>query len=185
MVVGLICTILLFTIPGPLFAAPLTATTTLTVVNVTRNQYGSVITGEDVTKWSSWPYTGRDGKAHLQLKNPDDFAGDSVRMDDAKVDRHIITWDSEPFVYPWRVLVSPSLNAMICSVFSEDDGKTFTLISWDYLTSSSHYIHLETPFPDHHVWIGTMVHSFCGFEGYTSDKCNGTYRTNLMFEAYP
>jgi hypothetical protein len=157
--------------------------TTLTVVNLVRSQYGNIVTPVDVASWPSWPYTGPSGKEHLNLKSPEDYVGQTVRMDNANIEPHIITWTTIPVPTPWAVLAAPDLNSMICNVLSEDNGKNFVLISWDYIRNSDQYKHLETPFSNNYRWIGTIVHSFCGFD--TSGACNGTYRTNMMFSAYP
>lgn len=177
---SLILTVSMLSVVGQVHAVE-PASTTLTVVHVTSINYGSVPTSEDVTMWPSWPYT--DNDEHLELVGPEDTIGNYVLMFNTKVEEHQITWGSYSYTYPWRVLVAPSLNAMICNVWSEDGGKTYKLVSWDYLTSTSHYIHLSRPFAP--GWIGTMVHSFCGFEGDTPDVCNGRYRTNLVFDQYP
>lgn len=157
-------------------AATLTDSTTLTVVNVTQTYYGTVPTGAQVGDWQHWPPAD-----YMSLTTPKDNW--EVLITDVGISWDHMSWKAMPSPYPWPWLVA-NLNAMIANVWSEDGGKTYKIVSWDYMTAYSTGIHLSTPWRSG-IWLGTLVHSFCDFEGTSGDKCNGRYRSNVYFKETP
>jgi len=154
-------------------AGTLTASTSLTVVNVTEFPAGSV----DITKWvGAWPQPPVAPKTAADIVTP---VLQEVYM--SKVDFYLnkMEW----FVYPSPTpypRFSNGINSMICAVWSTDGGKTFKLQSWDYLIPTSRGKGLEEGMPN--CWMGTMVHSLCDRK---AGECNGRNRSNLLFEEFP
>lgn len=149
-------------------AASLTASTSLTVVNVTSFR------GADITRWGgAWP------------NSPDTLKPQEQEAYINKVDFYPTTIEwylksaSGVGVAPYPPFAN-GVSSLLCAVWSEDNGKTFQLKSWDYLAPATHVKRMENGMPN--CWMGTIVHSVCDRSG---GECNGRNRTNLYFEEYP
>ena len=157
-------------------AATLTDSTSLTIVHVT--SYLNSRTPASITTWKgAWP--------NSYLVSPEKVTYPPVSGTErlvyltASMTAHNLGWTTIPSYTPYPRFPN-GLNSMICNVYSFDKGKTFELGSWDYLAPTSSGKGLEEGMPD--CWIGTMVHSYCEFEG---GLCNGRYKSNLYFSEYP
>jgi len=148
-------------------AVPLTASTSLTIVHVTAFAFNSV----DVTQWAGdWP------------NDPDDLItpeGQEVYLNNVYFTPTEISWETNPYRLPYPVFPN-GMAGMIAAVWSEDNGKTFILGSWDYLRDTAHIKGIDAGMPD--CWMGTMVHSICDRK---ADECNGRNKSNLYFTEYP
>jgi hypothetical protein len=148
-------------------ATTLTASTSLTVVNVTEFVFNSV----DITRWEGdWP------------NDPDDSMtpeGQEIYLNNVYFTTSLISWETNPYLLPYPVFPN-TMTGMVAAVWSEDNGKTFILGSWDYLRNSAHAKGLEHGMPN--CWMGTMVHSLCDRK---PDECNGRNKSNLYFTEYP
>lgn len=148
-------------------AATLTASTSLTVVHVTAFAFNSV----DITQWGGdWPNDPED------LLNPE---GQEVYLNNVNFTPTSMSWETIPYQLPYPVFPN-FMTGMIAAVWSDDNGKTFTLGSWDYLRATAHAKGIDGGMPD--CWMGTMVHSICDRK---VDECNGRNKSNLYFTEYP
>ena len=183
--------------------AALSASTSMTIVNVAGQTYGGRITSVDVTQWSiekdtgiktgNWPskpglvpptgvpkFSSPEKVTDIKLPTGKVELGSlwyEVYLYDAHLSGHGQEWLTIPNVTPWAGFPEAGgLNSMISNVYSVDEGETFWVHSWDYLAPDSSSKGGEGKWDD--CFIGTMVHSFCEF---SSTDCNGRYRTNLYF----
>lgn len=148
------------------FAASLKASTSLTIVNVTDFQANSV----DITKWDGdWPRT------------PDAVAptGLEVYLNQVYFTQFTLRWNTVPYLTPY-VPFANGINSIVAAVWSNDQGKTFKLISWDFLVPDTHFKVAEEGM--HDCWMGTLVHSICDR---SPAECNDRKRSNLYFTEYP
>lgn len=148
-------------------AQTLTASTSLTVVNVTEFPFNSV----DITRWpGAWPNDPNDlinpGYREVYLYNVH-FTGDHM------------SWNTSPYLTPYPIFGN-TVNSMVAAVWSLDGGRTFKLGSWDYLATSTHAKGIHAGMPN--CWMGTLVHSVCDRK---AGECNGRYKSNLYFTEYP
>jgi len=154
-------------------AATLTASTSLTVVNVTEFLANS----NDITQWGgAWP------QPPVAPKTPADIVGPvDQELYIRKVDfyPHTMEWFTTPYPTPYRPFPN-GVTSLVCAVWSMDGGKTFKLQSWDYLVSTTKVKSLEAGMPN--CWMGTIVHAICDRK---AGECNGRNRSNLIFEEYP
>jgi hypothetical protein len=148
-------------------ATTLTASTSLTVVHVTKWAFNSV----DVTQWAgAWP------------NDPDDLMtpeGQEIYLNNVQFSSTHMSWETTPYRLPYPVFPN-AMTGMVAAIWSEDNGKTFTFGSWDYLRNTAHAKGIEAGMPD--CWMGTMVHSLCDRK---VGECNGRNRSNLYFTEYP
>lgn len=157
---------------GSSVAETLTASTSLTVVNVTEFLYGSV----DVTQWpGAWPQPPVAPETAADIGNP---VSQEVYLNNVYFTSHSMAWATFPQATPYPPFYN-GINSMISAVFSLDGGKTFKLQSWDYLIPTSNGKGLEEGMPN--CWMGTMVHTLCDRK---PGECNGRYRSNLIFEEF-
>lgn len=149
-------------------AAKLTASTSLTIVNVTEYQSGTVST---MHSWpGDWPQSSK-----AQYFSPQN---QEVYLNDVYFG-HNLTWMTTPYLTPYPVYPN-TINSMIVAIWSKDGGKTFKMISWDYLRNSTHDRGLHNGMPD--CWMGTMVHTVCDRK---AGECNGRNKSNVYFTEYP
>lgn len=124
-----------------------------------------------MTQWAGdWP------------NDPDDLItpeGQEVYLNNVFFTPTEISWDTNPYELPYPVFPN-AMTGMIAAVWSQDNGRTFTLGSWDYLRSTAHFKGIDAGMPD--CWMGTMVHSICDRK---VDECNGRNKSNLFFTEYP
>jgi len=154
-------------------AAPLTASTSLTIVNVTWFPFSSV----DITRWGgAWPTSPDATLTSTGKPNP---SGKELYLNEVFLTRHSIWWDPIPRPTPYTPFGN-GINSMICAVWSDDGGKTFGLGSWDYLAPTTDGKVTEQGMPN--CWMGTIVHTLCDRK---PGECNGRYRSNLIFEEWP
>ncbi|GAB4332544.1 MAG: hypothetical protein Kow0089_00470 [Desulfobulbaceae bacterium] len=154
------------------FGATLTASTSLTVVNVTKFP-----SSYDITHWTGyWPNSPDDT---LTSAGAPGVSGKEVYLDDVHFTSHHMSWMTTPYATPYTPFPN-TVNSMICAVWSDDGGKTFSLQSWDYLQRTTHGKGTEGGMPN--CWMGTMVHSLCDRK---PGECNGRYRSNLYFSEWP
>jgi len=148
-------------------ATALTASTSLTVVHVTEFVFNSV----DITQWEG------------DLPNdPDDLLipeNQEVYLNNVYFTTSYMSWETLPYKLPYPVF-SNGMAGMVAAVWSKDNGKTFTLGSWDYLRETAHAKGIDAGMPD--CWMGTMVHSICDRK---VGECNGRNKSNLYFSEYP
>jgi len=148
-------------------ATSLTASTSLTVVHVTEWAFNSV----DITRWEGdWP------------NDPDDLIipeGQEVYLNNVQFVLPHISWVTTPYRLPYPVFPN-AMAGMVAAIWSKDNGKTFTLGSWDYLRATAHAKGIDAGMPD--CWMGTMVHSICDRK---DGECNGRNKSNLYFTEYP
>lgn len=155
-------------VPQGASAAPITASTSATVVNVTEFPFNSI----DITQWAGpWP----NDPDHV-IPAP---GGQEVYLNNVHFTATHMSWETTPFYTPYPTFPN-TVNSMVAAVWSTDKGKTFKLGSWDYLSASTHAKGIEGGMPD--CWMGTMVHSICDRK---AGECNGRNRSNLYFTEYP
>lgn len=148
-------------------AAPLTDSTSLTIVHVTDLVFNSV----DTTRWSgAWPNDPNDSMVP---------GSQEVYLNNVQFTATHILWETTPGPLPYPVFPN-AIAGMIAAVWSQDNGRTFTLGSWDYLRNTAHAKGIDEGMPD--CWMGTMVHSLCDRK---PGECNGRNRSNLYFTEYP
>lgn len=148
-------------------AKTLTASTSLTVVNVTALAFNSV----DITKWEGdWPNDSNDVITPVRQE---------VYLHDVHFSSTHMSWETTPSYTPYPTFPN-TVNSMIAAVWSTDKGKTFTLGSWDYLAASTDAKGIEGGMPN--CWMGTLVHSICDRK---AGECNGRNKSNLYFTEYP
>lgn len=151
-------------------SAALTASTSLTIVHVT--SFFNKRTPAGITDWlGDWPSSPDAGYLVTGYRE--------VFMTNATIDPHQLSWSTIPYPLPYAAFANGG-SGMICNVYSYDNGQNFELASWDYIGNTSSFKHLERGMPD--CWTGTMVHSYCDFEG---GICNGRWKSNLRFSLYP
>jgi hypothetical protein len=149
-------------------SAALTASTSMTIVHVTNYMNGTV---PSMSTWEGdWPNDSTD-----QL-NP---GYREVYLYNVHFDTHHMSWSTIPAVTPYPVFPN-TISSMIAAVWSKDRGKSFVMLSWDYLASTTRTRNLEGGMPD--CWMGTMIHSVCDRK---AGECNGRYKSNLNFTEYP
>ena len=146
-------------------AEPLTASTSLTIVHLTK------ATPQDISR-----YTGAWPEDYDDLIDPDKEEQEvyisSVNFGSS------LSWATIPTATPYSSWPN-GINSILTAVWSKDGGKTFELLSWDYLGPYTSQKHIEG-MPD--CWMGTMVSTLCGQK---AGECNGEYRSNLYFTEYP
>lgn len=152
-------------------SATLTAATSLTIVHVT--SYLNQRTPPSITTWEGdWPQS-----PDAQYLAPNGY---EMYVLNPTMTHHSINWQTIPSYTPYPLFPN-GLNSMICNVYVNSPSRTtYELGSWDYLAPYAKGKGLEEGMPD--CWMGTMVHSYCEFE---AGKCNGRYKSNLMFSVYP
>ncbi len=158
-------------------AAALSASTSLTIVHATEFPFR---TAPSMISWPTWP-TGPDHQIHPNssgniVLEPD---GQGVYLHHVDMSYHALSWETNPFYTPYSTF-SNTVNSMVVAVWSENNGQTFKVASWDYLARHTHNKHLESGMPS--CWMGTMVHSVCDRK---AGECNGRNRSNLYFSEYP
>ncbi len=130
-------------------ASTLTAKTTLTVVNVTEFL-------EEATKSPS-----------------------EVIDYDVTVDLYNVSYISGWVLFNWSPQSWPTgttnLNGRIWKFASNDGGKTYYAIGWDYIKAGIDRKLRDSSIPTD--WIGTMLSSLC----HTNNICVATERTNIVF----
>lgn len=150
------------------FAATLTASTSLTVVQVTDFRSGTAST---VPSWGGdWPNDPTD------LITPE---SQEVYLYDVYFSSHHMSWSTLPGVTPYPTFPN-TVNSMIAAVWSINGGKSYIMQSWDYLASITHAKGIEAGMPN--CWMGTMVHSVCDRK---AGECNGRNKSNLYFTEFP
>lgn len=155
------------------FAASLTASTSLTIVNVTQLMPYSV----DITKWEgAWPSNPDATLDPRQMK-----ANFEVYLNNVYLTSNTISWQTTPKYTPY-IPFANGINAITAVVWSEDRGKTFKLASWDYLNPDTTFKVADDGFRD--CWTGTMVHTICD-RAPNPAACNDRKRSNLNFTEYP
>ena len=148
-------------------AAKLTASTSLTVVNVTSYLSG---TAPNIPTWDGdWP----------ESPTTDYYPkGQNVYLNDVHFS-HNMTWVTSPYITPYPVFPN-TINSMVVAIWSDDNGKTFNMQSWDYLRNSTHDRGLHNGMPN--CWMGTMIHTVCDRK---AGECNGRNKSNVFFQEYP
>ncbi len=146
-------------------SAPLSASTSLTVVHLTKAK------PQDISTYpGSWPVVHHESDIY-----PTD---QELYISNVHFEGGHISWAPNPSSTPYPSW-SNGVNSILTAVWSKDGGKTFELLSWDYLGPNTSGKHI-TGMPD--CWMGTMVSSLCGQKG---GECNGENRSNLFFAEYP
>jgi hypothetical protein len=149
-------------------AASLTASTSLTVVNVTEFRHG---TADTVPSWEGdWPNDPTD------VITPE---SQEVYLNNVDFTSHHMSWATTPFVTPYPVFPN-TVNSMVVAVWSENGGQSYIMQSWDYLANTTHAKGIEAGMPN--CWMGTMVHSVCDRK---AGECNGRNKSNLYFTEFP
>jgi len=160
--------ILIFSFVPEVFSEPITASTSLTVVNAVQFNHGSV--PSTITWGSDWP-----GSSDAKLL-PEEM---EVYLSDVHFNTRTMYWTTTPAVTPYKPFPN-TINSMIVAVWSLNKGRTFIFQSWDYLAANSSGKGIEKGMPD--CWMGTMIHSLCDRK---VDECNGRHRSNLYFTEFP
>lgn len=150
----------------------LTASTSLTIVNVTQFLHSSA----DITTWPAYPQTPVAPKTAVDIGGP---TGQELYIYKVDFYPHQMEWFTYPSPTPYGRFPN-GLSSMVAAVWSQDGGKTFKLQSWDYLRPTTGGKGLEEGMPN--CWMGTIVHALCDRK---AGECNGRNRSNLMFEEYP
>jgi len=149
-------------------AATLTASTSLTVVNITEFRHGTAST---ITTWEGdWP------------NDPIDVivpGAQEVYLNNVHFTSHHMSWSTTPYITPYPVFPN-TVNSMVAAVWSENNGASYIMQSWDYLASNTHAKGIEGGMPN--CWMGTMVHSVCDRK---PGECNGRNKSNLYFTEFP
>jgi hypothetical protein len=145
------------------FAAPITASTSLTIVNVT------VIEGNNFSDSPNWG--GAWPSSPDATINP---TGLEVYLYGVNLESHSISWQTNPGYTPYFKFPD-GVNSILSTVWSTDQGKTFKRISWDYLGPTTHAKELDEGMPN--CWVGTYIQTVNGL--------NGELRSNLYFTEYP
>lgn len=149
-------------------AASLTASTSLTIVNVTEFRHGTATT---IPGWGGdWP------------NDPTDLivpGAQEVYLNNVHFDSHHMSWNTTPTNTPYPTFPN-TVNSMIAAVWSVNGGQSYIFQSWDYLATTTHAKGIEGGMPS--CWMGTMVHSVCDRK---AGECNGRNKSNLYFTEYP
>jgi hypothetical protein len=150
-------------------AASLTASTSLTIVHVTDYQSAGSSAVPGYT--NDWP-TSPDHTTPVP-------SGREMSLRNVYFTSHSMDWTTIPSTFPYGTFGN-GLNAMVAAVWSKDGGKTFKMLSWDYLRPTTKGKGTEKGMPD--CWMGTMIHTICDRK---AGECNGRYRSNLFFTEWP
>ncbi len=143
-------------------AAPLSTSTNLTIVHLTSAKPNDISTYAG--HWPTTPDASYPTGSELYISHVGFTSGH-------------VGWNTVPGKTPYGTW-SNGINSILTAVWSKDGGRTFQLLSWDYLGPYTHGKHVAG-MPD--CFMGTMISTLCDQK---AGECNGRARSNLFFATY-
>jgi len=88
-----------------------------------------------------------------------------------------IAWSMTPYPLPWARFPN-TVAGVLSSVWTNNGGKTWSSLAWDYIGVTTTGKHQEGQTPGNLQWVGIFISTLCD---HNPGECNGRERSNLYF----